>query len=807
ARREYKKLIEYIPLKVNDKEVLYKPELNFLLGQAYFQLSDYEKALPLLDEYLSRLAKANKYELFQLGYAQYKTGDYRRAIENFIQLNLLQDTIGQYASFTLAECYLKTNQKEKALAAFQGAASLQFDKEIQKISRFNYGKLLVETGNYSEAVNILSTFISQYPASEYRQEASELLAQALFETRNYEAAYQLIEKLDYTNPRLSETYQKLTYYRAIQLLNDGKPDEAEKLCNKSLQVNIDKNITARALFLKAEAHYRQMNFAGAAFNYAKSLEAGAVYDSTFSPFLAYYNMGYAYFKLKEYKKAASSFENAIMNSSINATQSQKNSMLPDAYLRFAECAFVTQRYDDALEAFTKIESSNWPQAEYALFQKAIILGLKNKNSEKIRTLEAFLSRYPTSRLRDQAYFEIGETHLEEANYDDARNAFDQILNRFPGSMLTPKSHLKIALILYNKNKKAEAFEWYQKVLQNYPASNEAKEALIAMREVAVEIGKTEEYLRWAGTYGNLTPGEQDSLSWQAAEKALGNNDCDRAVPLLNQYISRFSRGSFTADAWFARAECLVKAKKFDPAYEDYMNVIENKSSKYYERALLRAAAIAYYEKKDYNAAITLYEKLLSTASSAANVYNAQLGLLKCADKINDDERILEYADKALANSSIKESDLIEISYLKGRALYRKNDFEKALPLLNKVANAAVSEKGAECKYYVCRIAHEKQQYQSSLEGCIQLKNKFAAYEYWVVKGFILMADNYVALNNTFQAKATLESIVNYYEGDVALKEEAKQKLDKLRKEELMKSKINSGVSEDTLQMESPLEIK
>lgn len=806
AKRDYKKVVDYIPTKVNDSGVLYKPELNFLMGQAYFQLSEYAKALPLLDAYLSKQSKANKHELYQLGYSQYKTGDYRRAIENFVQLNLLNDTLGQNATYALADCYLKTNQKDKALTAFQSASNMTFDKEIQKIALFNYGKLLVETGSYSEAVNALKSFVENNSSSSYYEEANELLATALFQTKNYEAAYQLIENMNLKSPKLNETYQKLTYFRAVQLLNDGKPAEAEALCDKSLKISLDKNITAKALYLKAEAQYQQMNFAGAANNFAKSLELGAKYDNTFSPFLAYYNIGYAYFKIKQYKQAAFAFEKAIKESS-TANAQQKDKLLPDAYLRFADCAFVTQQYDDALEAYTKIETSNWSSAEYALFQKGILFGLKNKNSDKIRTLETLITRFPSSRFRDQAYFEIGETHLEDGNYDAAQKAYDNLLSRFPASVLVPKAYLKIALVTYNKNKKQEAFEDYKKVVNQFPKTPEAKEALIAMKEIAVEIGKTDEYVTMASGFGSITSSEKDSLTWQAAETAFNSNEFDRALTLLSNYINKFPTGYFINEATFARAECYVRNKNFQAAFKDFKSVIENKPAKFYERALLKASGIAYFELKDYPEAFSLYEKLLTAASNPSNIYSAQLGLLKSADKLKYDAKIIEYADVVLQNNQLKESDIVEVSYMKGRALYRLNEFDKALPLLNKVAAAAVSEKAAECKYYTCKIAYDKQQYKASLDSCIKLKNKFSAYEYWVVKTFILMADNYVALDNKFQAKATLESIVANYDGDASLKREAEEKLEAIRDAELGKSKLFREVPADSLLMENPADIK
>jgi hypothetical protein len=46
----------------------------------------------------------------------------------------------------------------------------------------------------------------------------------------------------------------------------------------------------------------------------------------------------------------------------------------------------------------------------------------------------------------------------------------------------------------------------------------------------------------------------------------------------------------------------------------------------------------------------------------------------------------------------------------------------------------------------------------------------------VAKSFILLADNYVALKDIFQAKSTLQSIIENYEGDDDILPTAKEKL-------------------------------
>ena len=46
-----------------------------------------------------------------------------------------------------------------------------------------------------------------------------------------------------------------------------------------------------------------------------------------------------------------------------------------------------------------------------------------------------------------------------------------------------------------------------------------------------------------------------------------------------------------------------------------------------------------------------------------------------------------------------------------------------------------------------------------LSALFDLKSRFSAYPKWYNRGFLLMADNYVAQKEYFQAQATLNSII------------------------------------------------
>jgi predicted negative regulator of RcsB-dependent stress response len=87
--------------------------------------------------------------------------------------------------------------------------------------------------------------------------------------------------------------------------------------------------------------------------------------------------------------------------------------------------------------------------------------------------------------------------------------------------------------------------------------------------------------------------------------------------------------------------------------------------------------------------------------------------------------------------------------------------------------------GAEAKYNVALLQLENKQYDACIKTAMDLSDNFSSYEYWVAKSFITMADAYAGKGDTFQAKATLESIVDNYDAKDDILPAAKERLNKL----------------------------
>ena len=170
---------------------------------------------------------------YLLGYCYYQQGDYANAIQQFNKIVGGTNSVSQNAYYHLAECYLKLDKKQEALNAFRNASEMDFTPEIQKDALLNYGRLSYEIGNAYESVpQVLATYLETYPNDEHTEEIQELLVDSYITSRNFEGALALLEKnRSYAS---KTTYQKVAFYRGVEVFIESDYGEANAYFTKSL---------------------------------------------------------------------------------------------------------------------------------------------------------------------------------------------------------------------------------------------------------------------------------------------------------------------------------------------------------------------------------------------------------------------------------------------------------------------------------------------------------------------------------------------------------------------------------------------
>lgn len=760
----------------------YEKEMKQLLGQIYFEKKNYAKALPLLEQYVKNATKVSKEDLYELSYSYYEAKQLTKAIEGFKQLSNEQDSLGQNSMYLLADCYLRTNQKANARTAFQYCASNSSNRQQQEISLFNYAKLSYDLGYQDFALNGMRKFLNDYPNSDYITEAKEILVGLLANTNNFKDALNLYESFGKPTSGMEKVYPRILYGRAVEYFNDQQIVKADELFTKILKLP-PSAVTPYANFWKGEIAYRVPDYDAAIRYLSTYLQSGAAAQGEATTSTAKYDLGYSWMKKENYKQAMGNFE-ALAKSNTTATAVEQ-----DAYVRNADCYFMTKDFAKAGSMYDVVLNNALPQSDYAMFQKAMIAGIKSA-AGKIAILNNLNRLYPQSSLVPDATMEVANTYMADEKFREAIPYLNKVLAASNSGGLKPKAYLKLGLSYYNIDNNEQALTNYQQLIQQYPQSAEADEALDNIKNIYVEAGKPNEYVELMRKNGkNISATEADGLTYTAAELKYTSNDCAGAIAGFNNYLSQFPAGASVLDANFFRSECYAKSKDWANALTGYTYVNSRGINKYFERATLAASRINYFELKDYAKAKKNFESLRSGAINQDNQLEAVRGLVRCDYQLKEYAEANEAAKELLKGKGISTDDRSIAFLVLGKSQQTSNDCAGAIASFKSCAAINKSAWGAEARYEIASCQFSLRNYAAAEKAAQAVIKETSSYDYWITSSYILLGDIFIEQKDYFNAKATYQSVAQNSTIAV-LKTTAQEKLEKATAAEKAASKIN-----------------
>lgn len=753
-----------------------------IVGEAFYRKAYYSEALT----YLEKFTETSKISLtheqnYQLGFASYKTGDFDKASGYFqktVSANQ-KDEITQNAWIHLADCYLKKGEKKFAQNAFYSASQLDFDESIREEALFNYAKLTYELAYdpFNQAMVALNEYITKYPNSDRIDEAYSYLTNLLLSTKNYQAAIDAIERSKTKNKEMKAAYHEITFKRGVQLFNMGHFEDAIEIFSKAKSGNTDQALATQARFWIGESFYRLGNYQKAMDAYDNFMVTPGA--SKLDNYLdAKYNLGYCWFKMKYYEEAIQEFEQFLLR-----PVEKKAAFQTDAMLRLGDCYFITKNYNEANDFYDKAIRRNSPDSDYALYQKSLAEGALGGREQKVSILKQLLNKYPKSSLTDDATFEIASMFLLMNDNSSALEWYKKLQTNFPKSSYMLKSLQKEGLILYNESRYDQALGVLKKVVEDYPGTTESREALATIRNIYMdknEVGKYFDYVKNV-PFANVTATEQDSITYYTAENLYLANKCPEASAAFQQYISGFPDGAYSLNAHFYKAECDFQSGNKNAALSGYEFVAGQPQSVFTENALLKASSINF-ENENHEKALGFSKALELNTENEVNIATALTGQMNCYFALKQYNDAISAAQKILQLPTTNDRLLAESGFILAKSALAIENYNLAKEHFEIVTKSSSDEMGAESIYWLATIHFRQKNLRKAEDIVFKLADDFSSYEYWKASGFILLADIYAVSGNDFQAKQTLQSIIENYPGE-DLKTIATQKLDAIVKNE------------------------
>jgi tetratricopeptide (TPR) repeat protein len=764
-------------------DLYYEKEMKLLIGQIYFEKKDFVHALPLMEYYISNSDKVRKEDLYELSYCYFQTNNLKKAIEGFSQLSSEKDTLGQNSMYLLGDCYMRLGQKENARNAFQYCAYSSIDNKQKEISLFNYAKLSYELGYQDIALSEMKKFMNDYPTSVYTAEAKEIMVSLLANTNNFTEALALYQSIDQPTASEQKTYPRILYGKAMEYINDQQINEADGLLTTIVSLPLSK-ITPYAYFWKGEIAYRLNYYDSAIFYLNEFTQSNVPAQGDANNINAKYDLGYSWMKKENYKQALVYFE-PIAQGTVTASSLQQ-----DAYIRTADCYYMNKNFAKANSMYDVAVNNALPQSDYALFQKAMIAGIKN-SANKISLLDNLSTKYSNSNLLPDATMEIANTYMADEKFRDALPYLNKVITTTHAEGLKPGAYAKSGLCYYNLNDDSDALSNYELLLQKYPASSEADDALATIKHIYLDENRPDDYIALMKRTGKaVSPVEADQLTYNAAEIKFNQGDCDATTTAFSNYLVKYPTGSYTLDAHYDMAECYNKNQQWTKAVTEYDYVNKQGINKYFEKATLSAASICYFNLKNYDTAELYFQSLREGAVNQDNQLEALRGLVRCYYQLKDYTKANTAAKDLLTRKGISTDDKSIASLVLGKS-QETIDSDYVAAIISFKACAAINKSawGAEARYEIANCQFQLANYPAAQKAAMAVIKETGSYDYWVTSAYILLGDVFMQQKDYFNAKATYESVA---ENSVipALKAKAQQKLDNAIAEEKANSKIN-----------------
>lgn len=771
------KALEYGEEYLKNSESLHLVEMMQLLSSIYFNQDEYSKTADLYEKIIAQGLSLNPVQRFELGTSYYHLEKHAKAIEQLKALSVGNDDIAVESMFVLGLSYLDLGDKSNARTSFQYCTTSNLDLDKKEIATFLDGKLSFELGFEDQGFKTITAFMDEYPNSKFNPEVKEILLQYYAKTNNFKAALELLDKVDLSNPVVRNLIPRIYYGRGLELVYDVQYENAEQVL-KLLSAYPTSNYYQLSIFWLGEISFRKNNFGNAAKLLQQYLSNPSQSSGDANEINANYNLGYCFYEMEDYKRAYGYFEKVFLID--NDISDQK---IRESILRAADCSFMDKNFPKAKALYTRITETTGFGMDYAIFQLAIIEGMRSPES-KIVMLKDAISRYSKSSLISLMYMELADTYMSEEEFENAIPFLKKMLDLVDeNNEVRPQIYLKLGIAYFNLDQTDDAIKQYNILIKQYPSAPQTSEAMENAKLMFLENGKINDYQRFLESAGkSITQVEKDSLMYRFIQNAYAIDPSPSILNTLDGYITQFPSGLYIANVLALKADVLLKSKQFKEAAPVFESIATKGVTPLKEKSMQNAAKLYYYELKDYGSSLRCYLQLNEMANTPAVELDAARGIVKSYHQLAQFSEANPWVQKLMAESSATKEDSILCFTILGYDAQLKNEYKKSIDYFQYIASSNSGEIGAESRYQIAHNYFLMPNYQEAEKEAIRTIEQSGSYEKWITKSYLLLADIFIVQDDYFNAKATLKSVIEHC-SIPELKVEANEMLKSVEKKE------------------------
>jgi tetratricopeptide (TPR) repeat protein len=601
------------------KQLETKAELNENLKteKLLFQLNDllknYLKAVDHLKKY-AYLSKDGYKEFYKVAeYYLTKLNDLKKATEYYNKV-IETDKEGKLSSIALLnmiKCSLYLGEKEKTLTL-----TTEFLKKYGTISKvtdevyFILGKLMLDRGNYEEAIKSFENIVTNYPESSLNNNSLYFLGESYFRYGMYKDAVLVSEKYQGNRFKTEATFNiamgsflSNNYNKCIDFFNRLNDTDKSKVdinslaysyaltdnLETALKIAKNNNLIKFNCYLLAEKGENALSF--------------ALNEKEPDP----KRLFRAHIFAHDLKKK----ELVLLKC---AEYSDKNSTVRKlALIELDSVVRETKDYISLMELnsdFVKNDPTGFHGSQ-AILKKARKYREKGKISKAISLYKMAVDSYPLASELDEAYYFLFQ-YSRPVNY----NYLQTIINNYQEGEYFALASYKMGLQQF-KNKD------YSKCIINFENALQSDDESIVKLNFFIHYylgiayeksGKIEKAIHHYKEYLKLVPDDVKQYGEKTRIALLfqKNRLFDNALTVLETIKDKVKNNDLLAEITYYIAECYEGKNMLDKALENYLAVTYLHSSELMWSTTARFKAASICEKLEYyDDAIKLYSKIAS----------------------------------------------------------------------------------------------------------------------------------------------------------------------------------------------------
>jgi TolA-binding protein len=586
------------------KEFDFAAEVATLVGQCHFARQEYAEA-------------AASFGRVVRGYADHETADDAAAlaIESLYRAGSLKDI-------------------EPTIALF---AKRWPESPVRERAEFFAGLARMGLGDHGKAAERFDALLKRFPAGEFANQATLLLAQCHHRNRQPQrakASYEAVLKLDD-----KQYLPEALYGLAVVAQQEGEAKHAATLYQRLLE-----EFSSFPQASSAWLHLGQCRFALGEYKEALSAFARVASEDVQHADGAAYWSAKCEFKRENFGRAAGVLKSAIQ-------RHPKSELAPEMCY---DLAVALLRSDDArggIEALGEF-SRRFPDHRLAadvLYLLAVTEHQIGDYDRSQKHCRAYQKQHPEQFHSADIAFLVGENDYLEGRYEEAADAFGQFVGRYPNDSQAPQARFRLGLAAYHLERYDAAQVALAGIRYGGDAAGKFHTGLLALGDICYQRGEWEQAERYLDQY--LT-GEADAISsTDVALLKLGlarirQGRHEEALSPLNLLIAKHRPSPHWLQGVFERGQAYLALKDSAKAAADFEQVLaEGSDSRFASHAANHLGSIALKDSRFDRAAEYFADVQNRSGAGAARVdaLFQQIQALMAAKRFDEAEpRLLDF---------------------------------------------------------------------------------------------------------------------------------------------------------------------